>query len=91
MVDECFEHEPSETLDGKTRLILAGERLFAKGGIHGASMREIAAQAGQGNHAAVQYHFGSREGLVRAYSTIAWSRWKRRAVRCYAMRRWPDG
>ncbi|WP_254657245.1 hypothetical protein [Sphingobium fuliginis] len=54
-------------------------------------MREIAAQAGQGNHAAVQYHFGSREGLVRAYSTIAWSRWKRRAVRCYAMRRWPDG
>ncbi len=66
MVDECFEHEPSETLDGKTRLILAGERLFAKGGIHGASMREIAAQAGQGNHAAVQYHFGSREGLVRA-------------------------
>ncbi|WP_176599057.1 MULTISPECIES: TetR/AcrR family transcriptional regulator [Sphingobium] len=56
----------TESLDGKTRLILAGERLFAKGGIHGASMREIAAQAGQGNHAAVQYHFGSREGLVRA-------------------------
>lgn len=56
----------SENLDGKTRLILAGEQLFAKGGIQGASMREIAGQAGQGNHAAVQYHFGSREGLVRA-------------------------
>jgi AcrR family transcriptional regulator len=55
-----------DNLDGKTRLILAGERLFAKGGIQGVSMREIAAQAGQGNHAAVQYHFGSREGLVRA-------------------------
>jgi len=53
-------------MDGKTRLILAGERLFAKGGINGASMREIASSAGQGNHAAVQYHFGSREGLVRA-------------------------
>lgn len=60
------EAEAIESLDGKTRLILAGERLFAKGGVNGASMREIASQAGQGNHAAVQYHFGSREGLVRA-------------------------
>lgn len=56
----------SESLDAKTRLILAGEQLFAKGGINGASMREIASRAGQGNHAAVQYHFKSREGLVRA-------------------------
>lgn len=55
-----------EAIDGKTRLILAGEQLFAQNGIHGASMREIATKAGQGNHAAVQYHFGSREGLVRA-------------------------
>lgn len=55
-----------EAVDGKTRLILAGEQLFAQNGINGASMREIATKAGQGNHAAVQYHFGSREGLVRA-------------------------
>ena len=56
----------TEDLDVKTRLILAGEVLFAKSGINGASMREIAARAGQGNHFAVQYHFGSREGLVKA-------------------------
>lgn len=56
----------TEAVDGKTRLILAGEQLFAENGINGASMREIATKAGQGNHAAVQYHFGSREGLVRA-------------------------
>ncbi|WP_336972565.1 TetR/AcrR family transcriptional regulator [Sphingobium aromaticiconvertens] len=56
----------ADIIDGKTRLILAGEQLFAKNGINGASMREIATKAGQGNHAAVQYHFGSREGLVRA-------------------------
>lgn len=55
----------TEAIDGKTRLILAGEQLFAQNGINGASMREIATKAGQGNHAAVQYHFGSREGLVR--------------------------
>lgn len=29
-------------------------------------MREIAAQAGQRNHHAVQYHFGSRDSLVQA-------------------------
>jgi AcrR family transcriptional regulator len=57
---------PIENIDAKTRLILAGEQLFAKSGINGASMREIATKAGQANHAAVQYHFGSREGLVRA-------------------------
>ena len=63
LVPEAFS---AENVDGKTRLILAGEQLFAKSGINGASMREIAAKAAQGNHAAVQYHFGSREGLVRA-------------------------
>ena len=53
-------------ISGKTKLILAAEKLFARGGIEGVSLREIAAAAGQGNHHAVQYHFGSREGLVQA-------------------------
>lgn len=66
MGGQIAEDRTADSLDGKTRLILAGERLFAQNGINGASMREIAGQAGQGNHAAVQYHFGSREGLVRA-------------------------
>ncbi|AEG50676.1 regulatory protein TetR [Sphingobium chlorophenolicum L-1] len=63
---ELINADGAESLDGKTRLILAGEQLFAESGIQGASMREIASRAGQGNHAAVQYHFGSRDGLVRA-------------------------
>jgi len=58
--------EAAPKADAKTRLLLAGEALFANGGIDGVSLREIAADAGQGNHHAVQYHFGSREGLVRA-------------------------
>lgn len=53
-------------VDGKTKMILVAESLFAEGGINGVSMREIASKAGQGNHYAVQYHFGSREGLVEA-------------------------
>lgn len=52
--------------DGKTRIIRAAEALFATGGIDGVSLRQIAAEAGQGNHYAVQYHFGSREALVQA-------------------------
>ena len=52
--------------DAREKLILAAESLFAKGGFESVSLREIAAAAGQKNHHAVQYHFGSREGLVAA-------------------------
>jgi AcrR family transcriptional regulator len=60
---------PREMLadDGpKVALILAAEVAFARDGIDGASLREIAAKAGQRNHHAVQYHFSSREALVQA-------------------------
>src|SRR3546814_13524844 len=57
---------PVRSDDAKTRLILAAEILFAKGGIEGVSLREIAAAAGQRNHHAVQYHFGIRDTLVQA-------------------------
>lgn len=52
--------------DPKIALILSAEVAFARDGIDGASLREIAAKAGQRNHHAVQYHFGSREALVQA-------------------------
>lgn len=47
-------------------LIVAGERLFAERGMHGVSLREIGAEAGQRNNNVTQYHFGSKEGLVVA-------------------------
>ncbi|MET0545521.1 MAG: TetR family transcriptional regulator [Caulobacterales bacterium] len=50
----------------KLKIILAAEKLFASTSIESASLREIALEAGQKNHYAVQYHFGSRDGLVRA-------------------------
>jgi AcrR family transcriptional regulator len=50
----------------KIALVLAAEVAFARYGIDGASLREIAARSGQRNHHAVQYHFGSREALVQA-------------------------
>jgi AcrR family transcriptional regulator len=47
-------------------LILTAERLFAEHGIDAVSLREIGREAGQGNLAAVQFHFGDKTGLLGA-------------------------
>jgi AcrR family transcriptional regulator len=47
-------------------LVRTAERLFAQRGISGVSLRQIVAAAGHRNPAAIQYHFGSRDGLLRA-------------------------
>src|SRR4051794_8680724 len=47
-------------------ILRAAERLFAERGIEHVSLREIGVAAGQRNNSAVQYHFGTREELVRA-------------------------
>ena len=56
----------AESADVKARILSVAERLFAEGGIDGVSLREISTAAGQRNHFAVQYHFGTREKLVQA-------------------------
>jgi AcrR family transcriptional regulator len=48
------------------RLMDAAEKLFGEHGVDGVSLVEIAKKAGQANKYAVQYHFESRENLVRA-------------------------
>ncbi|RAJ47014.1 TetR family transcriptional regulator [Kitasatospora sp. SolWspMP-SS2h] len=50
----------------RARLIRSAERAFAARGVHGAQLREVVRGAGQANPSAVQYHFGSREGLLDA-------------------------
>jgi TetR/AcrR family transcriptional regulator, regulator of cefoperazone and chloramphenicol sensitivity len=50
----------------RARLIRAGERRFATDGVKGARLADIVRDAGQGNDSAVGYHFGSRQGLLRA-------------------------
>jgi AcrR family transcriptional regulator len=47
-------------------LIAAAEQLFAERGIDGVSLREINREAQQRNTTSLQYHFGDREGLLRA-------------------------
>lgn len=47
-------------------MIETAEKLFAERGFDGLSLREVALASGQRNHSAVQYHFGSKSGLVEA-------------------------
>ncbi|HVV17989.1 MAG TPA: TetR family transcriptional regulator [Pseudonocardiaceae bacterium] len=47
-------------------ILAAAERLFAEHGVIAVSNRQISEAAGQGNNAAVGYHFGTKTDLVRA-------------------------
>jgi AcrR family transcriptional regulator len=50
----------------REKLVAAAEQLFAERTIDGVSLRQINAAAGQRNSTALQYHFGGRNGLIRA-------------------------
>ncbi|MCV7121727.1 TetR/AcrR family transcriptional regulator [Mycobacterium lacus] len=47
-------------------ILAAAERLFAEHGVFAVSNRQVSEAAGQGNNAAVGYHFGTKADLVRA-------------------------
>jgi AcrR family transcriptional regulator len=49
----------------KKRILDAAEKLFARQGFHATSMRMLTKEAGV-NLAAVNYHFGSKEELIKA-------------------------
>ncbi|MDX6740757.1 helix-turn-helix domain-containing protein [Actinocorallia sp. A-T 12471] len=53
---------------GTTRelILRTAERMFAERGVYAVSNRQISEAAGQGNSAAVGYHFGTKADLVRA-------------------------
>ncbi len=58
--------ESTATATTTERLITAAETLFATHGIDAVSLREINRAAGARNASALQYHFGDRDGLLRA-------------------------
>ena len=62
---------PRNPVDTRQSLYLAGLRRFASEGWHSARIRDIVADAGQGNDSAINYHFGSRRGLRCTLRVIA--------------------
>ena len=53
-----------DTRDSKALMVAVAEKLISERGIDAVSMRDVATAAGQRNNSAVQYHFGSRDGLI---------------------------
>lgn len=52
--------------DTRQAMLETAERLFAVHGVHAVSTRKISEESGQGNNAAVTYHFGGKPDLIRA-------------------------
>ncbi|MGN9843888.1 TetR/AcrR family transcriptional regulator [Nonomuraea sp. H19] len=50
----------------RAQILTAAERLFAEHGVFAVSNRQVSEAAGQGNNAAVGYHFGTKTDLIRA-------------------------
>lgn len=55
---------PQDKPDTRLALLRAAERLFARDGVDGVSMRRIAVEAGQRNHSAAAYHFADKRELL---------------------------
>jgi AcrR family transcriptional regulator len=68
-----------EDLSTRERIKRAARRLFALNGVDAVAVRDIIAAAGQKNASALNYHFGSKEGLVETLIgdalAIAHARW----------------
>jgi len=60
---------PRDSTATKERLLREAERLFARRGLYQVTVREITEAAQQRNVSALNYHFGSREGLLDAILT----------------------
>jgi AcrR family transcriptional regulator len=51
--------------DTKSQIKAAAQLLFARHGVDAVTIQQIVAAAGQRNNAALHYHFGSKEELIR--------------------------
>ncbi len=76
----------------RERLITAAQKLFAERGIDAVSVNEITTAANQKNRNALQYHFGSRAGLIQAildHHGEAVAQVRARFIRDNDLSRWP--
>lgn len=57
---------PRSPLPARRALVSAAEKLFAEGGVGATTIAAVTREAGQRNKSAVAFHYGSKDGLVRA-------------------------
>lgn len=55
-----------DTLLTRQKIVATAEKLFAERGVDAVSLNEITREAGQKNKSALNYHFGSKDSLLRA-------------------------
>lgn len=79
MIDLSGHDDRRTSVGGAERLLDAAERLLARKGIEGWSVREVTMAAGHRNSSAVAYHFRDRQGLIDAV-------WQRRTAPVNAQR-----
>ena len=65
MIERLNRMTTATTIDTKTQILDVAERLMAEKGFSGTTLRNIVSEASV-NLAAVHYHFGSKEELLRA-------------------------
>lgn len=78
----AMEARQARTVDTRNRLMRAMEKLSAQKGSENVTVKELIEEAGQKNESALQYHFGSKEGLLAAIhkSRFAQTQTKRREM-----------
>ncbi len=64
-MNDCTKENCTPNCSTKTRILDAAVQLFARDGFHGTSLRTITSKA-MVNLAAVNYHFGSKDALLKA-------------------------
>ena len=62
----AVEARQARAVDTRNRLMRAMEKLSAEKGSENVSVKELIEEAGQKNESVLQYHFGSKEGLLAA-------------------------
>jgi AcrR family transcriptional regulator len=73
---------PRSAEPARQKILDAALRMWAVNGIAGTSLREIRLEAGQKNVAALHYHFGDKDGVLRALleREILWLEQRRTAL-----------
>jgi len=57
---------PRSPQPARRALVSAAEKLFAEGGVGATTIAAVTREAGQRNKSAVAFHYGNKDGLVRA-------------------------